>query len=63
MCIRDSNSIENNTIFARQYEILNINDNNISNENDVKQDIKDNQVLSDKGRQVRRGHQVCRCGR
>lgn len=42
------NSIKNNTIFARQYEILNINDNNISNENDVKQDIKDNQVLSDK---------------
>ena len=42
------NSIKNNTIFARQYDILNINDNNISNENDVKQDIKDNQVLSDK---------------
>ena len=45
--IKDS-SIKNNTIFARQYEILNINDNNISNENEIKQDIKDNQVLSDK---------------
>ena len=45
--IKDS-SIKNNTIFARQYEILNINDNNISNENEIKQDIKDNQVLSNK---------------
>lgn len=45
--IKDS-SIKNNTIFARQYEILNINDNNINNENEIKQDIKDNQVLSDK---------------
>lgn len=45
--IKDS-SIKNNTIFARQYKILNINDNNISNENEIKQDIKDNQVLSDK---------------
>ena len=45
--IKDS-SIKNNTIFARQYEILNINDNNISNENEIKQDIKDNQVLFDK---------------
>lgn len=45
--IKDS-SIKNNTIFARQYEILNINDNNISNENEIKQNIKDNQVLSDK---------------